>query len=117
MVIIFVISCSKPEDCSINTSILIKSEDNGGLVLNKNDFKVTRKQKYIEIKVLNENKLDLIKRLVNCIIFLNKNGCVSKGINIKSSIKPVGCDYFFVEDDNEHIIVRNKIIRLLSINI
>ena len=113
LVFITVISCSGNQ-----TEGLIKIESKSNtIILKKEDFKITENKKYFEVKILNNKKLDSVKSLVDCTIYFNKEKYVAKGINVKSSIKPVNCDYFFTEDDNKHIMIRDEVITLLSIDI
>lgn len=113
LIFIIVISC----DFDSGDFIEVKSKDNIVVILKKDDFEITKNKKYINLKVTNVAKSDSIKNLIDCEIIFGKGKFLSKGINIKNSITPSDCDYFFSEDDKQHIIIRDKIITLKSINI
>ena len=109
LVFITVISCVNQDKEGF---IEIESKEKKVILL-KQDFKITENEDYIEIK-LTSDKIDSIKGCANCTIFLNKKGTVAKGVYFQSSIAPKTYDYFFPEDnDNQIIISRDSIIRLL----
>lgn len=114
LVCILVISCST----NYKNYIKLQCKDKSA-VLYKNDFQAIKYKNYIELKVLKESKLDLIKKLMNCNIMLTLDNkkYVAKGINFKESRKPEGCNYFFSEFDNGCIIVQDERIFLKSIDI
>lgn len=116
MILVFITlnSCSTRYD----KNILEITSGSTKIVLNDDDFKITKNLNRLEIEVIDTNKLDSIKSLKNCsMILYYKDKYVIEGNFYKSSKKPKEeCDYFFPEDKNQIIkIWDDDLIILLPI--
>ncbi len=114
LVFILVTSCSTNQ----KESIEFKCKNNS-IVLDKNEYQITKHKKYIELKILTESKLDLIRELMECSIILNLDNKrhLVKALNTFESRVPKGCDYFFTEYDNGCIVIQDEQIFIRSIDI
>ncbi|CAM1344616.1 hypothetical protein [Tenacibaculum amylolyticum] len=114
LVFITLSSCSK----QYNKNLLEITSDNNKIILNDNDFKITKNLNRLEIKIIDTSKLDSIKKLKDCSMLLYyKHKYIIEGNFYKSSKKPKKkCDYFFPEDKDQRIkIWDDDLIILLPI--
>jgi hypothetical protein len=83
----------------------------------KMKFYENRIQKNLELKIINSEKINILKDSLEPIIYLyfNNKKYIAKGLWVLSSSVPEECDYFFAIDDNGKIaFFKDNILSLIG---
>jgi hypothetical protein len=121
MFYLFISSCFVLQSsCTTNGLISNPGVEDREVILLENDYEVSDNQKgYLTIKVLNENILDKLQRVVNPVIIININGDmkIAKGMTVIDSEIPLSCDYTFTIDIEKHTAIFDEVNLLILTSI
>jgi hypothetical protein len=94
--------------CNTNKLVANPREDDYKAILLEMDYNVFEdKEKYLKIKILNENILEKLQKIIKPVILINKNGDVkiAKGMTVIDSKIPLPCDYTFQIDIKKNTVI------------